>query len=285
MLHALPLAIAITSEQIIEALPVIFSLLIIEGLLSVDNALAIAALARHLPQNQRVLAVRLGLVGAYLFRVVALFFATIIIQNTWLKVAGAAYLIHLMLAHFAGKLSEEDDQAELEAAKVGAHSEHHAPPVGEKARSFLSTVMAIQLMDLSLSVDNVVAAVAMSPKFWVVCTGVLMGIITLMFLAGVCMRLIQKYPVLGDAAFILIGYVGMLLLFEIATHYDLGPGGKFVGIVIILGLAVFYHRSDGFQRMMQPVWAALRWPLRAYASFLHALTLPFRLLFSRGKTA
>jgi predicted tellurium resistance membrane protein TerC len=42
--------------------------------------------------------------------------------------------------------------------------------------AFIATIIAIEIMDLSLSVDNVVAAVAMSPKLWVVCLGVFIGI-------------------------------------------------------------------------------------------------------------
>lgn len=57
-----------TSAALIEALPVIVSLIIIEGLLSVDNALAIAAMANHLPGRQKYLALKFGIIGAYFFR-------------------------------------------------------------------------------------------------------------------------------------------------------------------------------------------------------------------------
>ena len=57
-----------TSAAVIEAMPVIVSLIIIEGLLSVDNALAIAAMANHLPGKQKYMALKLGIIGAYFFR-------------------------------------------------------------------------------------------------------------------------------------------------------------------------------------------------------------------------
>jgi predicted tellurium resistance membrane protein TerC len=60
-------------------------------------------------------------------------------------------------------------------------------------------------MDLSLSVDNVVVAVAMSPKLWVVCTGVFIGILALRLVAGYCIQLIERYPILEHTAFVLIG--------------------------------------------------------------------------------
>src|SRR5438045_492793 len=87
--------------EIVHAIPIIISLIIIEGLLSVDNALAIAAMASHLPGKQKMQALRWGIVGAYVFRGVALAFVTYIIANPWLKIVGAAYLIHLMASFFA----------------------------------------------------------------------------------------------------------------------------------------------------------------------------------------
>ena len=262
-------------KTLAEVVPVIISLVVIEGLLSVDNALAIAALARHLPQKEKTLALRLGILGAYGFRVVALFAASLIIRNPWLKIAGAAYLIYLMAAHFRvvsvvhGPVGDEDGAAGKPAVKP------------DPSRGFWPTVLSIQLMDLSLSVDNVVAAVAMSPKFWVVCTGVFIGILALMFLAGLAMRMIERFPTLEDVAFVLIGYVGALLLFEMATHRDIGAGGKFVGIAIILAVGILYARSEGLRRVLGPVLRALRWPLRLYAGAVGAVFLPFRWVFNR----
>ena len=98
-----------SSAELTEAIPVIFSLIVIEGLLSVDNALAIAAMASHLPGKQKYLALRLGMLGAYVFRGLALFFAAWIIANPWLKIAGSAYLIYLMCQHFTGAGDEDND--------------------------------------------------------------------------------------------------------------------------------------------------------------------------------
>lgn len=250
--------------QFTEVLPLLVSLVIIEGLLSVDNALAIAALAAHLPAADRTRAMRLGIIGAYPLRVLALFAASLIIQNAWLKILGAAYLLHLMAEHFS---EDAEDDAH------GAGSSH-----GRHVRSFWSSVMAIQFLNLSLSVDNVVAAVAMSPRFWVVCTGVLIGILALMFLAGWCLRLIERFPILEDAAFLLIGYVGVLLLYELGTHRDIGATGKFIGIIAILALSLAYARYAGLRAVLGPILRALRWPLRAYAALISVLFVPFRWL-------
>jgi tellurite resistance protein TerC len=255
-----------------EAVPVIVSLIIIEGLLSVDNALAIAAMASHLPEKQRFWALKVGILGAYVFRGLALLFATLIIENPWLKLIGAAYLIHLMAHHFAGK----------HAAKSGVHAAAHAVH-----RGFWGTVASIELMDLSLGVDNVVAAVALSDEFWVVCTGVFVGILALRFVAGYCIGLIEKYPILQHTAFLLIGFVGMLLVVELSFHVDITTLNKFIGIVAIIALSIVYSKQPRVKALMKPTLYVLMLPVRAYevtaGTIFHLLFWPFQALFKRLK--
>ena len=70
---------------------IIISLFIIEVLLSIDNALVNATLAEGLPEEQRKKkAIRIGILLGAVFRIFALFLASIIIQNVWLKILGGA---------------------------------------------------------------------------------------------------------------------------------------------------------------------------------------------------
>jgi tellurite resistance protein TerC len=251
-------------SNFIEALPVIISLIIIEGLLSVDNALAIAAMASHLPGKQKYWALKVGIIGAYVFRGLALLLAAYIIENPWLKLLGAAYLIHLMAHHFASRHEQEVDESGQVIGKA----------VG---KSFWATVASIELMDLSLGVDNVVAAVALSPKMWVVCTGVFIGILALRFVAGHCIKLIEKFPVLEHTAFLLIGFVGLLLVTELTFHVDITTLQKFIGIVSIIALTIWYSKSTAVQAVFKPINAVLMWPVRIYDVVLGAVF--FVLLF------
>lgn len=233
--------------EVIEIIPVLVSLVVIEGLLSVDNALAIAALASHLPKHQQQLALKLGIIGAYLFRGLALFFVSLIIANPWLKIIGSAYLIYLMASNLAAKSEGEDDE-EAEGKER------------KKKPGLLLTILQIELMDLSLSLDNVVAAVALDKRVWVVCTGVFIGILALRFLAGICIRLIEKFPVLESTAFLLIGFVGAILLVEITLelnniHFLISSTQKFIGILIIVGLSLLYSRSAAARTALSPVIA------------------------------
>lgn len=266
-----------------DAVPVILSLIIIEGLLSVDNALAIAAMASHLPGRQKYWALRVGIIGAYVFRGLALLLAQFIIENPWLKMIGAAYLIHLMAHHFAA-LWKRGPAPDPDGDPAGA--DFAAATAGAAQKGFWSTVISIELMDLSLGVDNVVAAVALSDKFWVVCTGVFIGILALRFVAGHCIKLIEKYPVLEHTAFLLIGYVGLLLVVELSFHHDISTFEKMLGIFAIIAFTIWYSRSGKVRAVMRPVNTALMAPVRVYDFLLGTifgiLLAPFRLLFKKA---
>ena len=266
-----------TGPDLTEAIPVIISLIVIEGLLSVDNALAIAAMASHLPEKQKFKALKYGIIGAYFFRGLCLAFAAWIIENPWLKIGGAAYLIYLMCEHFTGAGDENND----------------GQPDAPNQRGFFATIVAIEIMDLSLSVDNVVAAVALSPKLWVVCTGVFIGILALRFVAGACMRRIEKFPILADTAFILIGYVGGILVYELLSNPAVGmqifpgpvhvtAGQKFIGILLILGVSIAYAKIPALQTALSPLFKASRIPMRIIAILvgliIKTVLLPFKLL-------
>jgi YkoY family integral membrane protein len=274
-----------------EAAYVVLSLVLIEGLLSVDNALAIAAMAKHLPDKQRKIAMTVGYAGAYGFRLLALAVASLIIDNHWLMILGAAYLIWLMCNHFNEDLEEETEGKQPDYVR----------PYG-----FAKTIAMIAFLDLSLSFDNVVAAVAFArDNKWFVYLGVTIGIITLRLVAGYCIKLIGRYPWLEHTAFILVGYVGFLLCGEllwerwVGLEISLGPlpiiaateGGhfhiqkiaKFGGIVALVLGHIGY---ESFPRLR----AAVQTPLRFVERFLAAVaqlvnhivsiaTLPIRLLF------
>ncbi|MBL9147033.1 MAG: hypothetical protein JNM99_25340 [Verrucomicrobiaceae bacterium] len=249
-----------------DALPVIVGLIVIEGLLSVDNALAIAAMASHLDEKKRRVAMNIGYIGAYGFRVIALLVAGWIIHNPWIKLAGALYLVWLMCAHFAGQKEAAEDEGE-------AMNVHH--------RTFASTVTMIALMDLSLSVDNVVAAIALSPdKLWPVYVGVTIGIISLRLIAGYAVKMIEKFPILEHTAFLLVGYVGLLLLVELQLHVHFDKVVKFIGIVAITALSILYSQKEGLRKALMPVLRLALLPMEIFAAvvggLIVAISWPFK---------
>lgn len=292
------LAAASLWQTIQDGIPVVLALVLIEGLLSVDNALAIAAMASHLDEKQRKTAMTIGYAGAYGFRIVALFTAGFIMGNHWLMLGGALYLVWLMCDHFA---EADEEEEETEAAAGNAP---HAP----KLHNFGKTIAMIALLDLSLSFDNVVAAVAFARDSKVlVYVGVTLGIITLRLVAGYCIKLLEKQPWLEHTAFLLVGFVGMLLGLELfwdhsvrqvvsiggldlisgdQGHYHIEKAVKFAGIILILLLHLAYEKKPGVKTALRPVARVLLFPAKAFASavglLFSAIAWPFRAAFARG---
>ncbi len=247
----------ITGAELSEALPIIASLIVIEGLLSIDNALAIAALASHLPERNQARALRLGIVGAYVGRGVALAFAAWIVRHPWMKALGAFYLFYLMCAHVCGSPSPAEKNASMR-------------------RGLFLTVVQIEFLDLALSLDNVIAAVAVSPRFWVVCVGVFIGIFVLRFLAAFCIRLIVRFPILAHTAFLLVGFVGIILTFEISTHREVHAWEKLAGIATVVAASILYGSGGRFYLAVRPIVTIVQIPLRTFATLVDAVAFPFR---------
>ena len=249
-------------QEFLAGLSVIAGLVVLEGLLSVDNVLGIAALANELPGAQQKKAIRVGLFLAYAFRVLALFVAGWLATNTWVRWFGAGYLIWLMSSHLTR--GHAHDVGEV---LTDADPSNDLTPVKTAApRTMRVVLLQIGLMDLSLSIDNVIAAVGLAPKddagdpvMWPIYAGVLIAILALQQIAPHAMNLLKKYPILEPTAFVLIGYVGALLIGEELYHLITGhpihlPAyAKFVGILVIIWIALFYEADGAVRRMVTPV--------------------------------
>jgi YkoY family integral membrane protein len=275
-----------TSQEIFDGLAVIASLVLIEGLLSVDNVLGIAALARGLPPDDQKKAIRLGMAGAYLFRVLALLAATWLISNTWVRWLGAGYLIYLMASHLC------EEHAVEEADGTAGSGDPGVPGKAAISKAGLAAVLVqIGLMDLSLSIDNVIAAVGLSEKrpdgshiMWPIYAGVGFAILALQAIAPHAVKLLKRFPILEPAAFVLIGYVGCILLAEEAwpllhsghkLHVE--SWQKFIGIIIIVFIAFLYSNNRGLQRLLNPVFAVARPVMKGFARLVEIVFLPLSL--------
>jgi len=236
---------------------VIVQLIFLEGILSIDNAAILGAMVARLPDDQpipwpgalkkpgsrlnallgpqRTAALRVGLLGAYLGRGLMLVMASLVIRNPWLKVLGAFYLIRLAFDDLAasGQGGEEDSASRA-----------------MRAAAFWATVLNVELMDLVFSLDNVVAAVSLSDKLWVVMAGVAIGILAMRFAAGLFSYVVEKEPVLKQAAYVLVLNIGVELLLEEFGRIEISDWTRFgisVG-TILLALAYAHLKPLQFLR-------------------------------------
>jgi YkoY family integral membrane protein len=179
---------------------VILNLIIIESLLSVDNAAVLATMVMDLPEHQRPKALKWGIIGAYVFRGLALLFASLLIKIWWLKVLGGLYLLYLCFDYFYTE-STPDEKDDLINKKENFLYKRTFGLMGQ----FWATVAMVEVMDLAFSIDNVFAAAALTDNMFLICTGVFIGILAMRFVAQSFVNLMQRYPFLETAAFIVIG--------------------------------------------------------------------------------
>ena len=221
-----------------EDFVIIALLVVLEGLLSADNALVMAVMVLGLPVREHRRALSYGLVGAFALRAVATLLAVYLIRLVWVKLLGGLYLFWLAIAHFARRRQADEDQQPARAR----------PLLGLPA--FWATVLRIEMVNLAFSIDSILVAVAMSPKLWVVLSGGLLGIVAMRVVVSQLIALIQRYPPLVDGAFVIIGWVALKLVLEYAhaiewIAWDV-PRGWSIGVVIGIFVATYvYARSRG----------------------------------------
>lgn len=242
---------------------IVLQLVFLEGLLSIDNAAVLGAMVVHLPQHegirwpralaklgprldgvlgpQRTAALRVGLLGAYLGRGLMLLVASLIVQNPWLKIVGAAYLVRLAFDNLGMAEPGEEDA--------------HVHPIA--ANTFWPVVLTVEMTDLIFSLDNVVAAVSLSNQLWVVMLGVAIGIVLMRFAAGWFSKAVEREPVLKTAAYILILNIGVELLLGELWGIEVNDTARFGVSVATILLALGYAHSSRLQKLSPAlVWLA-----------------------------
>ncbi|MCZ8538288.1 TerC family protein [Paenisporosarcina quisquiliarum] len=199
----------------------------LEGLLSADNALVLAVIAKHLPEDQKKKAINYGIIMAFFFRFAALF-AISFIANVWqVQAIGAAYLLYLGLKHvIQAKFGKENENIRVEVEEESA------------GKGFWPTVGKIGLADLAFAIDSILAAVAIalglpdSPlddfggmdggKFIVVVLGGIAGLILIKYAATWFVQLLDQRPALETTAYAIVAWVGVKLAVITLAHDDIG---------------------------------------------------------------
>lgn len=213
-------------------------LVILEGLLSADNALVMAIMVLGLPRADHRKALRYGLIGGFAFRTLATMLAVYLIHAAWVKLGGGLYLLYLTYQHF-GQRAQGESRGEPPKAKGGFG-----------LSPFWATVVRVELVNLAFSIDSILVAVAMSRKTYVVVLGGILGIVAMRIVAGQLIDLIRRYPALVDGAFVIIGWVGVKLLLEYAhqMHWIAWEIPKTIsmGLIVVIFLAAYaYARKQG----------------------------------------
>ncbi|MDO7907685.1 TerC family protein [Paenibacillus sp. JX-17] len=224
----------------------------LEGLLSADNALVLAVIAKNLPEKQKKRALNYGIIMAFVFRFAALFAISFIANAWWVQAIGAAYLLYLGIKHIIqARFGKKNKSIDKETRREG------------EGKDFWPTVGKIALADLAFAIDSILAAVALalglpdSPlgefggmdggQFIVVVLGGVAGLILIKFAASWFVRLLSQRPALETTAYAIVAWVGVKLAVITLAHEDIGilnhdfphsTGWTVVFYIVLLSIAL-----------------------------------------------
>lgn len=196
----------------------------LEGILSADNALVLAVIAKHLPENQKKKAINYGILMAFFFRFIAIFLISFLAGVWWIQAIGAIYLIYLSLKHIYSKI-------------IRKNRKNERGKVEKKGSGFWPTVTKIGIADIAFAIDSVLAAFALAitlPKtsfpqiggmdggqFIIIVAGTIAGLILIKFAASWFITLLDKRPALETIAYLIVGWVGVKLAVITLSHKDI----------------------------------------------------------------
>lgn len=162
-------------------------IILINIVLSGDNAVVIALASRSLPPHQQKQAILFGSVGAIVLRVVLTFFAVYLLTLPYLKLIGAALLLWIGV----GLLKSDDGEEDLEShASLGA------------------AIKTIVIADLVMSLDNVVGvAAAAKGNVPLLVFGLVISIPLIIFGSSIILKLMGRFPVIITLGAALLGWV------------------------------------------------------------------------------
>jgi len=170
-------------------------IIVINILLSGDNAVVIALACRNLPKKQRVMGIFWGVIGAVVLRIVLTFFAVQLLQLPYLQLIGGALLVWIGIKLIA---EDEGDGHEVQASD-----------------RLVSAVKTVIVADLVMSLDNVIGvAGAAKGSLVLLIFGLVISIPLVVVGSQLIMKLLERYQWLVIAGGGLLGYIAG----EIATE-------------------------------------------------------------------
>jgi YjbE family integral membrane protein len=208
-------------------------IIVINILLSGDNAVVIALACRSLPPHQRRWGVFWGAIGAIVLRIVLTFFAVALLELPYLKLVGGALLVWIGV-----KLIAEDE------------GDGHEQVAGSDR--MLAAIKTVIVADLVMSIDNVIAvAAAAGGSYTLLILGLAISIPLVIVGAQLIMKLIERMPILILAGGGLLGYVAGEMVVEdpaLAKWITTGPhwlhwGIPLAGVVLVIAVAKWIDRG------------------------------------------
>jgi len=162
-------------------------IIMINIVLSGDNAVVIALASRSLPPHQQKKAILFGSVGAIVLRLVLTFFAVYLLTLPYLKLIGAVLLLWIGI----GLLKGDDDDEEIEGNS-----------------SLVAAIKTIVVADLVMSLDNVIGvAAAAKGNVVLLVVGLVISVPLIIFGSQLLLKIMGRFPIIITIGAGLLGWV------------------------------------------------------------------------------
>lgn len=202
-------------------LATILILVVLEGALSIDNAMVLGMLAGRLSPAMRLRALLYGLIGSFIFRLIAVGLAAYLLKWSIIKLLGGIYLVYIAAEYFLGRKHKR---------RIALHDK------ATTEHAFWPTVLAIELTDVAFAIDSILAAVALvggppagsspgaiHPKLWVILTGGMLGVVLMRFAAAIFIKLLERFPRLNRSAYLLVSLIGAKMIVDYLVNTSRHP--------------------------------------------------------------
>ncbi len=204
-------------SEILTLLPI---LIILELLLSADNAIALASLTKSLNSPLlRSKALNIGITISLLFRIFLILLSNILLKFIIIRIFAGLYLIYLFISNIF--FSSKSNTQESENDKNNNNFK------------FLKIVVLLSLTDFAFSIDSITTAVAISDQYILVIIGAIIGVLALRFTSSIFLSLLEKFLRLETAGYIAILIVGIKLLLNTLITETTLPDYYFYILILI----------------------------------------------------
>ena len=204
-------------SEILTLLPI---LIILELLLSADNAIALASLTKSLDSPLlRSKALNIGITISLLFRIFLILLSNILLKFIIIRKFAGLYLIYLFISNVF--FNSESDTQESENDKKNNNFK------------FLKIVALLSFTDFAFSIDSITTAVAISDQYILIIFGAIIGVLALRFTSGIFLSLLEKFLRLETAGYIAILIVGIKLLLNTLFTETTLPDYYFYILILI----------------------------------------------------
>jgi YjbE family integral membrane protein len=209
-------------------------IVLVDLVLSGDNALVIGAAASGLPRQQRRYAILAGGAGAILLRIIFATAATFLLRLPLLQALGGVALIVIAVRLLLDRDAHSDE----------GHVSGDQSAAAGKGRSFTAALLTILVADVTMSLDNVLAVGALAHgDLPVLAFGLLLSIVLVLAGSTLVASLIKRLPWLLDVAALVLGWTAANMLlqdFHVGPILDAVPYTEFVVPVIGLGIVLVF---------------------------------------------